>query len=315
MTTTTELKQYYADLLTLQYKGKPRAYETVKAVVQPLLMPQTSEITITLSKIPLTGSFDLRYGAASVTTINVAYSATASSIQANLRTLSGLSAVTVSGSPAEGFITVKMLGVTPVSELLYASNVTMQSIGSVPVTVSILETDKILPLAVQDAFNILPGFTPAVGTQLEVLGKYAGVKRNGRGFSTFLTLSDSDFLLLIKMAIGRNSAQSDLASIDQFLSDFFPGQIFVYDYDNMHLGYFIAPGSISSDLLQAFIGQGLLPKPMGVTISPIIYSVNNELLFGFNTYTTVNPYASPFNSYTNYSQTVTWLTYAYIVVI
>lgn len=40
--TTIELIKYYADLLIIQYIGKPKAYETIKALVTPMVMPQTS---------------------------------------------------------------------------------------------------------------------------------------------------------------------------------------------------------------------------------------------------------------------------------
>jgi hypothetical protein len=35
-----ELSEYYADLLIQQYQGKPKAYDHVKAMVTPVLMPQ-----------------------------------------------------------------------------------------------------------------------------------------------------------------------------------------------------------------------------------------------------------------------------------
>lgn len=40
--TTAEIIQYYADLLILQYKDKPKAYDTIKNVVTPFIMDKVA---------------------------------------------------------------------------------------------------------------------------------------------------------------------------------------------------------------------------------------------------------------------------------
>lgn len=127
-----------------------------------------------------------------------------------------------------------------------------------------------IPLAVQNAFN-MDG--TAVGVQLDILGKYVDVTRNG--FSVLgvpITLNDSDFLVLIKIATIRNNGQSDLNTIQNLLNFFFAGEIFVFDYKNMRMSYLINTSVGSLNLLQLFITEGLLPKPMGVQLSAPIFS-------------------------------------------
>jgi hypothetical protein len=169
--TTSELINYYANLLILQYIGKPKAYATIQAIVGPVIMNQ-------------------------------------------------------------------------------------------------------LPLAVQNAFN-MDG--TAVGVQLDVLGKYAGVTRNGYGLTGQpITLDDTDFFTLIKLAILTNSAGSDLNTIQSLIAIYFPGELFVFDHKEMRMSYYINSSVGSQNLIELFITEGLLPKPMGVQLAAPIYSAPLE---------------------------------------
>lgn len=320
MESTRSIIDYYVDLLIMQYVTKPKARGTIALSAEGLVLPQKSVQTISFYMVngqPINpsdpGYFGYyRLGYEGRETDGMYWTSNAAALQAELRTLTLDDGLTVVGDVVNGFIVTFVNNIISAHVLEVTYNDTYGP-GFVDIKMAIAEVDPILPLAIQDAFNILPGSKNAIGVQLDILGKYAGVTRNGRGFSTFLTLDDDDFRLLIRAAIATNSLGSSFYEIQQFLYDYFPGQIFAYDYGNMRLGYFIAPGTISSDLLQTFIGQRLLPKPMGVSIYPIIYSITDELLFGFDSYERVNPFASPFNSYENYSQDVTWLNYAFIV--
>lgn len=166
-----------------------------------------------------------------------------------------------------------------------------------------------LPIAVQNAFN-LTGTNLAVGKQLDILGKYAGVTRTGNGFTGSITLDDADFRSLIKLAIITNSSGSDLSTIETLLNEFFPnGEILVFDYKNMRLSYIISSAVGSQDLVQLFITEGLLPKPMGVQLSTVIYVPDTKNFFGFRTYSAPANNAKPFNTYSNFSLLWRWLTY------
>lgn len=200
--TTSEIIQYYADLLILQYIGKPRAYATIEALVKMVIMDQ-------------------------------------------------------------------------------------------------------LPLEVESAFNI----DTAVGNQLDTLGKYAGVTRSGYGFTSFITLDDDDFRQLIKVAIIKNTSFSDLGTIQTLLNQFFPGELFVFDFKNMRMGYFMADTVGSQDLAELFVKEGLLPKPMGVQLAALIYAPVIDSFFGFQTYLTEPYNNNPFNTYADYQMDWPWLSY------
>ncbi len=164
-----------------------------------------------------------------------------------------------------------------------------------------------LPIAVQNAFNLTG--TTAVGVQLDTIGKYLGVTRSSYGFSGPITLNDADFLTFIKMALVRNTSGSSLATIQLLLNRFFQSQIYIFDYQNMQLGYLIDTTQISSGLLNIFLAEKLLPKPMGVSISVVAAPVINKF-FGFTSYKApVNPLAVPFNSYSAYNSSWLWLSY------
>lgn len=164
-----------------------------------------------------------------------------------------------------------------------------------------------LPLDVQSAFAI----GSAIGVQLDVIGKYVGVTRYGNGFSMPITLDDEDFTQLIRIAILTNNAGSSLYTIQNLLNTFFEDQIFVFDYKNMHLSYFINSSVGSQDLVQLLVTQNLLPKPMAVQIASIIYAPNINSFFGFRTYDLPGVNNTPANTYDDYETDRPWLTYSY----
>lgn len=172
-----------------------------------------------------------------------------------------------------------------------------------------------LPTQVQDAFN-LTGTSPAVGVQLDVIGKYAGVTRNGYGFSGQpITLDDSDFLSLIQMAVVQNSAGSSLSDIQNLIHTFFAGEMLVFDYKTMQMSYLVSSAIGSQNLVQLFVTEGLLPKPMGVGVALVIYAPVITTFFGFRTYTLPAVNATPFNSYTDYQTDWPWLSYSNAIIV
>lgn len=270
-----------------------------------LILPQQSRQLISFSSVPTSGQFTLSYGG--LTTAAIAYNATAGQVQTALRALTGLSQVTVSGSFTAGF-TVTFVGVPPVALILTAGGNTLLTMVTA-VTITISETDETLPLAIQNGYNV-NGDNIAAGSQLDVLGKIVGVSRTAKGFNEQITLGDADFLSLIKIAIIKNNAQSDLYTIQQLLFDFFPNQIYVFDYKNMRMSYLISSSIGSQDLIELFVTQKLLPVPMAVALV-IIYAPVIDAFFGFCDYTLPVPLAgqSPLNDYTSYQLDWPWLTY------
>lgn len=299
------LSSYYAGLLIIQYIQKPKAVGTIKAYTPPLSLSQESIETLVFSAVPSSGQFTLVYGEDE--TSPLLYSATAANVQTALRSLPGLSSVTVSGSFADGF-TVYFTGVLPAALLLETGQNTLSNGSSIEVTITAIDDN--LPIAVQNGYNLF-GDNIAAGNQLDVLGKYVGVLRSGRGFTSQITLGDADFLSLIKVAVIKNSAQSDLATIQQLLFDFFPNQIYVFDFKNMRMSYLISSSVGGQDLVELFIMQGLLPIPMAVQLAVIIYAPIIDAFFGFCDYELPVPLAgqSPFNDWDDYSYVSPWLSY------
>jgi hypothetical protein len=304
---TQQLVNYYANLLILQYIGQVRAYATVQANAVPLLMPQVTVNTITFSPAPTSGTFELSYEGAPTIAMN--WNASASTIQTDLQNIAGLGSVTVSGSIASGSLVVTFTGVEPVASLLVVSANSLMEGGNAVVPV-VTETDVQLPLTVQNAFNLI-GSSTAIGVQLDILGKYAGVTRYGYGLNgAAITLDDADFLSFILMSIIKNSSGSSLATIQAFLAQYFADAILVFDYQDMRMSYFLNSNIGSQQLAQIFITSNTLPVPMGVQIGSIIYTPNLFTLFGFRTYELPGYNISPFNSYASYNMDYPWLTYA-----
>lgn len=310
-TTTTELVAYYANLLIMQYLGQPKAYAQVEATVSPAILPQTSVQTIAFPIEPIDGNFSVSYNG--VTSSLIAYDASTLSVEATLRALPGLSEVVVTGGilPSDSMLTVTFIGVPPVAELLVVVDNTLLGADSVNCPINIESIDVTLPLAVLNGFNLTgPTADLAVGAQLDMIGKYAGVSRTGPGFSGVITLSDADFRSLIAMAIAVNSAGSSLYDIQVLLNQFFPGgQILVFDYQNMQMSYLIDSSVGSQELMQMFITQNLLPRPMAVGVALVIYAPIIDSFFGFGSYTIPAYNNTPFNTYEDYQTDWPWLSY------
>lgn len=304
--TAVDLKYYYENLLINQYNGLPKASATIGALASIAIMPQVTVQTITFPVAPTSGAFTLVWDGNSSASIN--WNDSVGSVQTKLQAVSGLSAVTVAGSIAGLVLTVTFTGVpAPADYLVLGTNTLMAS--SALVVPVIAETDLTIPLAVQAGFN-LTSLPTAVGAQLDIIGKYVGVSRTGNGFTNVITLDDADFLTLIQIAIISNNSGSSLATIQTLLNQFFPGgEILIFDYADMTIGYLISATIGSQNLVQLFVKEGLLPKPMGVHLV-LFYVPVAKNVFGFRTYEATSPNSTGFNSYSDYHSDWTWLSYA-----
>lgn len=248
---------YYPNLLITEYIGKPKAYATTRTVAAPFLMPQTPTQDVTFSPAPSEGSFKLKYGISETVAIN--WDASASDVETALRGIEGLESVSVTGSIDSGALTVTFNGVPAPAEILAVVE------SSLDAETGVAETDLTIPLAVQDAFNITGSGSLAKGVQLDIIGKYVGVNRVSVGTDGVpVQLNDTDFLTLIHMGIIRNGRDSSLYGIVNSLYQFFGSGISVVDYASMFLLYDVSATLLRTDLFQAFISQGLLPRPMAV---------------------------------------------------
>ena len=328
--TTIGLVAYYANLLIRQYITQPRAYATIAATTAKRIQPMMTVETISFNPIPTSGTWDLEYEG-NVTTFN--WNSTALDVQTWLRLLPpgiiyggqanstgyhqiinggnaagwGTGAITVTGSIASGLLTVSFVGIDPPAGLLSipTSALLAGTASTIPV---VTEIDVTLPIAVQNAFNMI-GPDTAVGKQLDIIGKYCGVTRTAQGFTQQITLDDTDFKTVIQMAQIQNSSGSSLATIQAFLHQFFPNQVLAFDNQNMTMNYFVSSVVGSQELIQVIISEKLLPKPMAVQIASIIYAPVIDKFFGMRLYQLPAVNNTPFNTYQSYDLNAPWLDY------
>lgn len=194
---------------------------------------------------------------------------------------------------------------------------------------------------IQNAYNI----DTAVGVQLDVVGKYAGVDRffpaldlinyfslvpysevgslpssppqwgfgtqatfNNYDYNGTLTyedivtsenrLSDDDFRTIIKLAILNNNSNYSAEQIDANLWSLFGTALRPESIGNMAITYFIA-GAVST-LIQAIIFKELLPAPMGV-LRQAVTNISGDM-FAFTDYSGYeSPYGFGFSTYADYA--------------
>lgn len=165
--------------------------------------------------------------------------------------------------------------------------------------------DGQLPLAIQNSFDI----DSAVGGQLDIIGKYAGVTREGYNFTGPMILDDNDYRKILKLKIIKNNSGSSLYEIKNLLSLYFAGLIRVFDYKDMSMSYYVNAAFGSRDLVEFFIRKELLPSPMAVGVGATIYDLDLKF-FSFRTYYAISA-GFPFNTYEDYDENWPWLTYKY----
>ena len=176
-----------------------------------------------------------------------------------------------------------------------------------------LTMEELAGLAIMDqvSLDVVDGFNldTAIGAQLDVLGEYIGVTRNQFDFSGPVTLSDADFLTLLRIKIVQNSYTSDLSRIQSFLNTYFLNIINVFDYQDMTMSYMFQSAFGSQQLAEVFVKGGFLPRPMGVNLRTTIYAPTANFYYGFRTYDSIAYNVSPFNTYDSYLLTRPWLSY------
>lgn len=303
--TPFELMAYYANLLILQYRGKPKAYQTISTMVSQAILPQTTVQEITFSDVAASGSFVLTYQFSSVT---IAWDNPTNIIQTILTGIPGFVDITVSGSIASKSLVITFTGVLPPVPLLIISSNTLETSSSAAIDISIVQTDVTLPLAIQNAFN-LTGENPAQGEQLQWLGKYVGVVNTYNN----VTLTDAQFLTLIRFAIVQNNNGSSLQDIQNVMKQFFAGDYILIDYSNMRLSYIFNSNLVDATLLNILINEGFLPKPMAVSATVLITPTIDQY-FGCSTYDALNTLAQPLNTYDSWDSSKKILTYDDVIV-
>ncbi len=134
-----------------------------------------------------------------------------------------------------------------------------------------------LMFAVRDAYDI----DTATGKALDTLAKYVGVNRfynNQNG--EIVSLTDSEFRVLIKFKAISNTSTSSHYDIDTALYNFFGTKVRATSDGNMQMTIFVPADS--ENVITAAIQQKALPTPLGVEANKIV--VQNARFFGFVDY-------------------------------
>lgn len=169
----------------------------------------------------------------------------------------------------------------------------------------------LLPASVRDAFDI----DTAVGNQLDFLGKYIDANRVLNIGTSITTLPDSDYRTFLKVKIAKNNLGSSFSDLQSFIKDKLDGILIAFDHQNMTMSFFLNSNYMSLVLAIAMVKLDILPKPMGVSYSSLIYLASLENIFGMVTYGNTSLGVAGFNDYTDYDTATQFLKYEDAIII
>lgn len=143
------------------------------------------------------------------------------------------------------------------------------------------------------------GIDTAVGKQLDIIGKYIGLKRQVKaniGTSDTNILTDEQYRLLLKLKLISNTNFSSTSQIRAALYELFPNDVRLFDPRTMQYEYQLS--TRFNDLVNVIIAEELLPFPMGVGIT---VNVVPDLLklYGYYGYDGLNDNPNGHSSYTD----------------
>jgi hypothetical protein len=107
----------------------------------------------------------------------------------------------------------------------------------------------------------------AEGVQLDVLGKYIGLRREA------LSLNDTDYINYLKFKIIKNTSNASLKEIDDLLNDFFGTTIYI-DRDNLDMSIEYTFINLTPSFISVLISENLIPKPAAVQLIAILQTAN-----------------------------------------
>ena len=143
------------------------------------------------------------------------------------------------------------------------------------------------------------GIDTAVGKQLDIIGKYIGLKRQVKvniGTSDTNILTDDQYRILLKLKLISNTNYSSTSQIRAALYELFPDDIRLFDPRTMQYEYQLS--TLFNDLVNVILAEELLPLPMGLGITA---NVVPDLLklYGYYGYDGLNDNPNGYSSYTD----------------
>lgn len=152
-----------------------------------------------------------------------------------------------------------------------------------------------LPQMIIEGYDV----NTAVGNQLDIIGKYVGLKRQVKtliGDSNTNVLNDKQYRTLLKLKMIKNTSFSSTSQLRTALYNIFPTSIRLYDNRNMTYQYQLS--SAFNDLINVILAEELLPVPMALGWNAVV--VPNLLqLYGYSDYSGLNDNPNGYSDYQN----------------
>ena len=221
--------------MTIQAFTQLNVMNQLPAIIQDAYNLIPTVQIITFSAAPPSGTFEISLAVTSTLSISTTSTAAINWNDSNQTVTNKINAilpsgyVTLGGSLASGILILSFTNVNP-TVLSIVANSTGET--------TTIDTNL------------------AYEAQLDVLAKYAGVKRNGNGPSGAVTLHRLKSYTLIQLGIITNNFGSSLADIDNLLFTFFQGNIRVFDNQQMQLAYTVNGAYFSNALLDCIYLKG-----------------------------------------------------------
>lgn len=152
-----------------------------------------------------------------------------------------------------------------------------------------------LPQMIIEGYDV----NTAVGNQLDIIGKYVGLKRQVKsliGTANTNVLTDAQYRTLLKLKMIKNTNFSSTSQLRTALYNLFPTSIRLYDNRNMTYQYQLS--TAFTDLVNVILAEELLPVPMALGWNAIV--VPNLLqLYGYSDYSGLNDNPNGYSDYQN----------------
>lgn len=186
-----------------------------------------------------------------------------------------------------------MVAASPFSGSLYLNDTYVKINDKLWCGYAFLPTD--LPDTIIEGYNL----DTAKGIQLDIIGKYVGLKRQVRaliGTTNTNVLNDEQYRLLLKLKLVQNTNYSSTSQIRVALYNLFPTSIRLFDRRNMTYEYELSTDW--NELVNVIIAEQLLPSPMGIGVN--VVSVEDLLnLYGYSDYGGLNDNPNGYSSYSD----------------
>lgn len=132
-----------------------------------------------------------------------------------------------------------------------------------------------LLIELSSAFDI----DTAIGKQLDAIGGFVGLLRNG--------LNDDKYRILLMLKILKNNIYPSMKNIDDVLFNYFGSLILMNNNKDMTITYIL--NNELGEVMLILVNENLLPAPLGVGVNVIVRTNPDQEYFGFKRGDTTTP--------------------------